>query len=279
MGSAIAHRLHDRRQLRREERGRPRPITSILGDPGVTACTISGNSAANVGGGLANADQCTMTLTDTIVAGNVVGEGEASDVGYAFGAGVTGTYNLIGPGGSGGIVGGRGGNIVLTDVDGLDLGPLADNGGPTQTLALLPGSAAIGAGTAVAGVTTDQRGMPLDSPPRHRRLPGRHARRGLDRPGHTQPAQHTRLLGDGHARQASGLGRDRRRGPLPHRRRRAEPDQRECHRHARLRLDLPRRRPRRPHDRRGFLHADRQRRRHRQTPPGIRGPARSRPRG
>ena len=40
------------------------------------------------------------------------------------------------------------------------LGPLADNGGPTFTQALLPGSPAIDAGVAVAGVTTDQRGVP-----------------------------------------------------------------------------------------------------------------------
>ena len=40
------------------------------------------------------------------------------------------------------------------------LGPLADNGGPTLTQALLPGSPAIDAGTAVSGVTTDQRGVP-----------------------------------------------------------------------------------------------------------------------
>ena len=40
------------------------------------------------------------------------------------------------------------------------LGPLAGNGGPTQTMALLPGSPAIGAGVAVAGVITDQRGVP-----------------------------------------------------------------------------------------------------------------------
>ncbi len=137
----------------------------------LNACTIVGNFAGSIGGGLANAYHSTMSLTDTIVAGNVGGldvvggHGEASDVANAYGAGVTGTHDLIGPGGSGGIVGGSDGNIVLTSLDGLSLGPLADNGGPTQTMALLPGSPAIGAGTAVAGVTTDQRGMPLDSPP------------------------------------------------------------------------------------------------------------------
>ena len=38
------------------------------------------------------------------------------------------------------------------------LGALADNGGPTQTLALLPGSPAIDTGNNVAGLATDQRG-------------------------------------------------------------------------------------------------------------------------
>lgn len=38
------------------------------------------------------------------------------------------------------------------------LAPLADNGGPTQTLALGSESPAIDAGNNVAGLTTDQRG-------------------------------------------------------------------------------------------------------------------------
>ena len=39
------------------------------------------------------------------------------------------------------------------------LGPLANNGGPTETMALLAGSPAISAGVAVEGITTDQRGV------------------------------------------------------------------------------------------------------------------------
>ena len=39
------------------------------------------------------------------------------------------------------------------------LGPLADNGGPTLTMALLPGSPAIDDGTALGAATTDQRGV------------------------------------------------------------------------------------------------------------------------
>jgi hypothetical protein len=130
----------------------------------LSQCTISANSTGNTGGGLSNAANATASLIDTIVAGNTVSGGEASDIAQAFGAGVTGTSNLIGPGGSGGIVGGTGGNIVLTRLEGLDLAPLSNYGGPTQTMALLPGSSAIGAGTTIAGVTTDQRGLSVDSP-------------------------------------------------------------------------------------------------------------------
>jgi hypothetical protein len=39
------------------------------------------------------------------------------------------------------------------------LGPLQDNGGPTQTMALLPGSPAIDGGSSF-GLSTDQRGDP-----------------------------------------------------------------------------------------------------------------------
>jgi hypothetical protein len=127
------------------------------------ACTISGNSSAgDAGAGIYNdKSSAAVTLTDTIVAGNA---GSAGDIGGEGGGAVTGTYNLTGPD-SGGIVAGSNGNIVLSSTDGLDLAQLADYGGPTQTMALLPGSPAIGAGTAVDGITTDQRGQPLDSPP------------------------------------------------------------------------------------------------------------------
>ncbi len=45
------------------------------------------------------------------------------------------------------------------------LGPLADNGGPTQTMALLPGSAAIDRAVTVSSLSTDQRGGPRPQPP------------------------------------------------------------------------------------------------------------------
>jgi hypothetical protein len=45
------------------------------------------------------------------------------------------------------------------------LGPLADNGGPTLSMALLPGSPAINAGDPASAPTTDQRGIPRPQGP------------------------------------------------------------------------------------------------------------------
>ena len=161
------------------------------GATSLTNCTISGNSAA-YGGGLLNYAQATLTdctisgntaptgagidnqsasgytiaatLTDTIVAGNMTPGAVASDIGGPNPAGVTGTYNLIGTGGSGGIVGGTSGNLVGVANPGL--AALANNGGLTQTMALMTGtggSPALNAGVVVSGVGTDERGLPRPS--------------------------------------------------------------------------------------------------------------------
>ena len=128
------------------------------------ACTVSGNSAANSGGGIYDAGSA--VLTDTIVAGNTGASG-ADDINGN--GSVNGSFNLIGTGGSGGIAGGTSGNIVLTtdteysSSNPAGLGPLAKNGGQTETMALLPASPAIGVGTTADypnttnPITTDQR--------------------------------------------------------------------------------------------------------------------------
>ncbi len=124
----------------------------------LTDCTISGNSAKGDGGGMYDRGTGAVTLNDTIVAGNNQGPPDAaSDIGGP--STVSGSNNLIGTGGSGGLVNGSDGNIVLTSLATLGLAPLGDYGGPTETMALLPGSAAIGEGITVNGVTTDQRGF------------------------------------------------------------------------------------------------------------------------
>ena len=136
----------------------------------LVACTVSGNQTTNNGGGLYNGPLGTdeVALDDTIVAGNTTASGGVpNDIGVSSGLSVSGSYNLIGPGGSGGITGTT--NIILTSLAGLDLAPLGDYGGPTQTMALETGSMAIGNGSStISGVTipsTDQSGFPLDRPP------------------------------------------------------------------------------------------------------------------
>ena len=106
-----------------------------------------------------------MTLTDTIVAGNTTPSGAANDIDDEGLGETVSSYNVIGTGGSGGLVNKVNHNIVLTSLSTLGLAPLGNYGGPTQTMALLPGSMAIGAGLAAndAGTntpdTSDQRGL------------------------------------------------------------------------------------------------------------------------
>jgi hypothetical protein len=103
------------------------------------------------GGGFYN--QGTLQTRDTILAGNTVnGPGPNTSPDVAGNLGSLG-YNLVGnsQGGSG---------FDPTDLLSVDplLGPLADNGGPTQTMALLPGSPAIDAGNNAYATDWDQRG-------------------------------------------------------------------------------------------------------------------------
>ncbi len=120
----------------------------------LTDCTLSSNTTPGVGGGIYNGG--TATLADTIVAGNSSSTGDDIDGGT-----VTGSNNLVGKD-SAGLVNGQEGNIVgVTDPV---LSALGHYGGPTETMALLPGSPAIGTGTLTSGITSDQRGEPLDSP-------------------------------------------------------------------------------------------------------------------
>ena len=140
--------------------------------------TISGNSVGSgitrtikgeftdqgIGGGLAVGGG-TTTLTDTLIAGNTqAGTTQFTDVAGAVDP--TSRYNLIGDGtGLSGIPNGIDGNLIGTASTPISpqLGPLADNGGPTLTQALLTGSPAIGAGVVVAGVTLDQRNFARSS--------------------------------------------------------------------------------------------------------------------
>jgi hypothetical protein len=98
----------------------------------VTSCTISANSARS-GGGISNTDLTgTVTLGNTIVAGNTGGDISGSGI-------LNQTYSLVG---------GQ-----------PRLGPLQDNGGPTKTMALSAGSPALNAGDPNQLGIADQRGV------------------------------------------------------------------------------------------------------------------------
>ena len=105
--------------------------------------TVSGNSGGGVSAG---GNDAGIGLVNSIVANNGYGDCEASDNygNSAIGAGPD-TISTTVCGGA-------------TIADPL-LGPLADNGGPTQTHALLAGSPAIDNATGAGATATDQRGV------------------------------------------------------------------------------------------------------------------------
>jgi hypothetical protein len=122
----------------------------------LTNCTLSNNSAA-VGGGINTGG--VLNLTNTILSGNTAPSGP--DI---SGPVTTADHDLIGDGsGSSGIANG-GGNLVGTSAQPIDprLSLLQNNTGQgyiAPTLALLPGSPAIGKGDNAKAPATDQRGI------------------------------------------------------------------------------------------------------------------------
>jgi hypothetical protein len=135
----------------------------------LTNCTVAANRGVNVSYGAIYSQKSTVILSNTIVAGNTAESGAAIKpldiVLDAPTVNASGSYNLIGTGGSGGLkdqsVDPAHHNRVGVTNPGL--GPLQDNGGPTPTMALLLGSPAHNAGSNALvppGITHDQRGFP-----------------------------------------------------------------------------------------------------------------------
>jgi hypothetical protein len=123
--------------------------------------TVSGNTADLSGGGLDNEafQGGTVTLDNTIVAGDSCTQNprtaDVIDNADLDGSHLVGGNDLIGSGDH---------RTLTRTLVGVapKLGPLQDNGGPTWTLALLPGSPAIDAGdTSLVppSIRTDQRGV------------------------------------------------------------------------------------------------------------------------
>jgi hypothetical protein len=153
----------------------PSGIAGHPGSPGVSGTT--GPSGVAFGGGIF-VDSGSMTLYNVTVAGNQGGVFQGSGSVQAYNAlfadngssGTGGGYDYVQSGGSANAYHSLFGTTPVgigtddTDLIGVDpmLGALANNGGPTDTIALLAGSPAIGAGqNPVNGVIlfTDQRGF------------------------------------------------------------------------------------------------------------------------
>ena len=159
--------------------------TRFTGVTNIVNTTISGNRALHDGGGLDNsggvttllnvtitanvADSVqnfpggggigsfggTTTLRSTLVAGNSERRGQTPDCYNANGGSLASQgQSLIGS------TKGCDFTSAAGDLTGIDpkLAPLADNGGPTATHALIPGSPALGKGSGCA--KSDQRGVP-----------------------------------------------------------------------------------------------------------------------
>jgi hypothetical protein len=122
-----------------------------LGAVALVNTTITNNTAPE-GSGIADAAEkaaYAFAIESTIVAGNQVPDGATSQEIVTV-HDITGSHDLI-----------ASANVALPgDTLGGDplLAPLADNGGATQTHALLAGSPAIDAGSNIANLDTDQRG-------------------------------------------------------------------------------------------------------------------------
>jgi CSLREA domain-containing protein len=133
----------------------------------LTNCTVSANIATGTGsGGVAGVfngsggpTASTTNLANTIVAGNTTTSGSTivHDLNGTFNSQ---DYNLIGSTSGATFTGAVSHNV--TNVSAM-LGSLANNGGPTQTMVLLPGSPAINAGSNANLPTTDPFDLDGDS--------------------------------------------------------------------------------------------------------------------
>jgi hypothetical protein len=135
----------------------------------LTDSTVSGNTIADAYGYGAIGNQGTLAVTSSTIWGNTGVYGVWNDpgtIGSQFGARNTIVQAVSGTVASGGhnLVGSTsgGGGFQSTDLLNVDpkLGPLQDNGGPTMTMAVQPGSSAQDAGDNSSAPFFDQRGFP-----------------------------------------------------------------------------------------------------------------------
>lgn len=163
--------------------------TALVSNSTISSNQGQGTTGGNNAGGIGNYGG-TLTVLDSTLSGNTAGGQSAGGIDSVAAAGaqvsttVKNTLVALNTGGSGGDVAGgftsQGHNLVGRNLDATGftagvngdqvgtaaqpidplLGPLQNNGGPTLTQALLPGSPAIDAGDNSGAPPTDQRGNP-----------------------------------------------------------------------------------------------------------------------
>jgi CSLREA domain-containing protein len=123
--------------------------------------TMAGNSAGTEGGGFKYAAAVTLDILNSIFALNAAPTAPDFAAGPPPGGTHFTRFNLLGIGNGSEINNGVDGNQVGTNTAPLDprLGALANNGGPTKTHALRPGSPALDAASTADCPSTDQRGV------------------------------------------------------------------------------------------------------------------------
>jgi hypothetical protein len=131
-------------------------VNNLGGTVTINNSTFSNNSVVTMGGGgIRNEASGTVTVQNTLIAGNL------SSLGPDCNGDITSAgYNLIGDTSDCTFSSSTG---DLTDIN-PRMGSLTDNGGPTLTHALNPGSPALDAGNNATCLSTDQRGetRPID---------------------------------------------------------------------------------------------------------------------
>jgi hypothetical protein len=159
--------------------------SSGTGTVQIATSTLSGNLANGDGGGIYNdgtsSGKATLTVKASTFSGNSAGGGNGGSIrnnGSGGSASVELGSSILKAGASGGNIANLsgavssdgynlssdgGGGLLINVSDQVNtepmLGPLQDNGGPTFTQALLPGSPAIDKGKNLTGSATDQRGL------------------------------------------------------------------------------------------------------------------------
>jgi hypothetical protein len=128
----------------------------------ISNSTVTGNTA-DLGGGGVFTGGGELVLGNSIVAGNKAptGDKEIQNTGTTISQG----HNLFGENGTSGVTAGitlAANDLILAGAITTAIGPLADNGGPTQSHLPVAGGPAIDSGDnnlILQGVTTDQRGF------------------------------------------------------------------------------------------------------------------------